>query len=135
MVTISAETTLKGELKSKGRLRVDGRIEGDGEVDGTVMLSERGRWTGNIAADIVVIQGTVEGDVTGWTKVEVHPKARVKGRLLSPTILIHPGAQINGDLLMRTPAALRLLEDKARNSAEFTAPFEEAEPVRRMAGQ
>lgn len=112
MITITADTTVIGELHSKGRICVDGHVEGHGYIEGMVLLTPHGHWRGSVAADIVIIHGTVDGDIVARAKLELHPQARVTGNVASPAILIKPGARISATVLTRATAPLRLVEDK-----------------------
>lgn len=116
-MTIPAGTTFKGELHSDGRLKVDGAVEGHGFIDGVLWLADGSRWKGTIIADIVVVAGTLEGEVVARSKLEIHPNARITGQMTSPSIQIIAGAQITGQLQMRLPEALPHLDDEQKDSA------------------
>ncbi|MEK6747978.1 MAG: polymer-forming cytoskeletal protein [Pseudomonadota bacterium] len=116
-MTIPAGTTFKGELHSKGRLKVDGTMEGHGYIEGVLWLADGSRWKGTITADIVVIAGTVEGEVVARCKLEVLPAARVTGRLTSPSIVILAGARVTGHVHMRLPETLTYQEEAPASQA------------------
>jgi len=113
MITIPADTTLIGEIRSKGRIRVDGRIEGKGEIDGTLLLTRHCVWKGEVTADEIIIEGTVEGDIIARKQVAIHPQAKVRGSIVCPKIEIMQGASFTGSLKMGRPAApIGLIENK-----------------------
>ncbi|MDH4273674.1 MAG: polymer-forming cytoskeletal protein [Gammaproteobacteria bacterium] len=126
-MTIPAGTTFKGELYSKGRIKVDGNMEGHGHIDGVLWLADGSRWKGTITADVVVIAGTVEGEVVARSKLEVLPPARIIGRLTSPSIVILAGARVTGQLHMRLPEALTYRGNDAATIED--APTTEVEAI------
>jgi cytoskeletal protein CcmA (bactofilin family) len=87
-----------GNLKGKEDLFVRCKVVGDCDIQGMVLLSPGSYWLGNITADVVIINGTVEGNITARTKLELRDAARVRGNLISPMIAISQGAKIYGDL-------------------------------------
>lgn len=111
VMTIPKDTVLKGDLKSKGKINVDGQFDGGGIVEGSVLVSRFGTWNGNIVADVVVIEGTVKGNIVGKQKVLMLSHARVDGTVYSANIHMDEGASITGKLQMKTPAPLGLQID------------------------
>ena len=65
-----------------------------------VVLSEQGRWIGNITANSAVISGEVRGDITVREKLELTVSARVAGRITSPVLAIEEGAIHQGEIRM-----------------------------------
>ena len=119
MMTVSSDTTIIGALRSKGRIKVDGRVEGDGEVDGMVLLSPDSYWKGSVSADIVIVEGTVDGDILARNKLEIHPNARINGRLFSPMIFIGNGARVTGDVRMKGIGTLHMLTDQSEEPIDL----------------
>ena len=131
MIIISADTTLKGELRSKGRIKVDGRVEGEGQIDGILTLSRQSYWKGALAADIVIVEGTVDGDITAHSKLEIHSNATVNGAIISPTVTIRQGAKVTGRMRMRGANRLRLIDEEDQDAEAAKAE----EPPRRIVGE
>ena|SRR5712692_4691466 len=86
-----------GNLKGKEDLFVRCKVVGDCDIQGMVLLSPGSYWLGNITADVVIINSTVEGNVTARIKLELRDAARVRGTLTSPMIAISQGAKVYGD--------------------------------------
>ncbi|HEY6334235.1 MAG TPA: polymer-forming cytoskeletal protein, partial [Blastocatellia bacterium] len=53
-----------------------------------------------IEVGICVIHGTVQGDVTATTRVEIHRSGKVNGDLVTPALLVEEGAIFNGSVKM-----------------------------------
>ncbi len=117
---ISRGTTLKGDVHFSGELQVEGRIEGNiiAEAEGAakVVLAEKGVVKGEIRAPIVVINGTVQGDIYAAKHLELAAKAVVDGNVNYQLIEMVKGAQVNGNLvyLGAQPASADMPEQAAK---------------------
>jgi len=76
---IGPGSLIKGDLHSRGTLRIDGNVEGNIRSDSTVIIGEKGMVKANVTAALVVIGGTVHGNVHGREKVEVLSTGRMYG--------------------------------------------------------
>lgn len=117
-MTVTQETIIAGAFKSKGNVRFEGRLEGGGEVEGLLLISQRAKWKGNMVADIVIVEGSVRGDVVARDKLIVLNGAIIVGNLYSPNIQIHPGARITGGMQMNVTPPAALLASPARYRAQ-----------------
>lgn len=113
-MTITQDTIISGGLKTKGNVRFEGRLEGGGQIYGLLLIAEPAKWKGNAVADIVVIEGSIIGEVVAREKLIVLNGARVVGNLYSPSIQIAPGAKITGSMKMKQPPPPELLANPAR---------------------
>jgi cytoskeletal protein CcmA (bactofilin family) len=95
---LEGQSVFVGNLHGKKDLFVRGKVLGDCDIQGMVLLGPDSYWLGNIVADNVIINGTVEGDVTARVTLEVRGAARIQGNLTSPSIAISKTAKINGAL-------------------------------------
>jgi len=111
LMTITGNSTFKGEFRSQGKVKLEGRVEGGGLVDGTLLLSPSAVWIGNIVADIVIVEGTVEGNIVARQKLLLLANARVTGKLYSSCVHMEEGAKFTGMLQMKSPAPLGLIND------------------------
>jgi len=112
-------TEITGDLVFSGGLHVDGTIKGNVVAEeGTtalLILSEFGRIEGEVTVPNMVLNGEIVGDVFGSTRVELAPKARVKGSVYYNLIEMAIGAEVNGGLV-HEPNGSKLpkqLEDKS----------------------
>jgi cytoskeletal protein CcmA (bactofilin family) len=106
---IGAQTRIDGDVEfGAGGLHLDGRINGnvtgDAELTATLVVSEQGCIDGSVKVANVILYGVVKGDLEVARRVELGPKARVLGNVSYETIETAVGAQINGQLIHRTPA-------------------------------
>ena len=63
----------------------------------------------------MVLNGEIVGDVYGTSRVELAPKARIKGNVYYSLLEMSIGAEVNGGLLHRplNTSPQRVLEDKS----------------------
>ena len=82
------------KIISQGTLQVDGEIEGD--VGGAeVIIGEQGRVTGTVAAERVIVRGTISGVIRGMT-VTLQSSSHVEGDIHHMSLAIEQGAEFDG---------------------------------------
>jgi len=111
LLTITSNTMLKGEIRHKGNLKLEGRVEGGGLVEGTLLISTSAVWVGNIVADIIIVEGTVEGNIVARQKLLVLAKARITGKVYCSSVHMEEGVEFTGSMQMKLPAPLGLTSD------------------------
>lgn len=116
---IGHDSRFIGRLEGSDNTIVNGTFEGDCDIDGVVVLSEQGRWIGNISAVSAVISGEVRGDITVRDKIELTASARVAGRITSPVLAIEEGAIHQGEIRMtREGEVIQFKERRQRDGRE-----------------
>lgn len=96
----SAPSILSGNLTISGNLTCDGEIQIDGTVEGDVKcarltVGESGHIRGSVITDVALIRGSVSGEIRAG-KVHMTASSRVYGDVLHETLMIEPGALIEG---------------------------------------
>ena len=106
---IGPKTRINGDVEFVGGFHLDGYINGNvvGETGSGAILSvsEEGCIEGSVIAPNVLLNGTVKGSIDAGDRVELGSKARVLGNVHYAVIETAVGAQINGKLIHRGPAA------------------------------
>ena len=105
---IGASLRFKGELHADEDLQILGFIEGSITHTKYLTIAPEGRVKANIKGHIVVVEGTVEGDVIGDTSVAITQTGHMKGDIRSPSISINDGAELNGKVAMDPPKPIRV---------------------------
>ena len=100
---IAADSIWSGTLRSHGSLQVFGQVEGDLAASNEIYVAEGAHVNARIAAQVVVVAGSVEGTVECGVRLEVLPTGRVSGDVTAPSLVVHEGAAIEGDLRMQAP--------------------------------
>ena len=93
-------TTFKGDVIATKSLRVDGVLVGNIKDAANVIIGETAQVKGNINANYVVIDGTVEGNITANDSIELLNKSRVTGDLTTTILSINEGAKFKGKSLI-----------------------------------
>jgi cytoskeletal protein CcmA (bactofilin family) len=99
---IAHGSRIEGHFIFSEGLRVDGEVIGDiraGDAQASILvISETASVNGQIHADHVIINGTVNGPVYASELLELQPKARIAGDIHYKALEMHQGAVISGQL-------------------------------------
>jgi hypothetical protein len=80
--TIGSSVLLKGELTSSEDLTVDGQVEGRIDLpEHSLTIGPNANIKANIAARIVLVFGTVTGNITAHEKIDLRRGASVEGAM------------------------------------------------------
>jgi cytoskeletal protein CcmA (bactofilin family) len=93
----------KGELHAEEELLIKGKIEGSITHTQRLTVCAEGVVKASIRAQMIAVEGTVEGDLQADKNVHVKESARVNGNIRSPSVSIVEGAQFNGNIVMEPP--------------------------------
>ena len=99
---IARSARLVGNLSFDDQLHINGRVEGDVTASGensTVVVCDSGVVKGEIRAPNVIIDGLVEGDVFGTSRVELAARARVVGDVHYNLVEMQLGSVVNGQMV------------------------------------
>jgi cytoskeletal protein CcmA (bactofilin family) len=107
---IGKTASVQGDVEFSGGLHIDGRITGSvratAGAPAALSVSEHGVIDGSVEAPSVVLNGRVNGDITGSQRVILGAKARVQGNVHYSVIEMALGAEISGRLVPSTAAAV-----------------------------
>lgn len=82
------------KIITQGTLQVDGEVEGD--VRGNeIIIGEKGKVTGTVAAERVIVRGKISGVIRGMT-VTLQSSSRVEGDIHHMSLAIEQGAEFDG---------------------------------------
>lgn len=93
---ISEGCKIEGVLSGAGNFLVNGEIDGVCDIEGSVTLASNGLWKGTIKASVIIVAGTVEGDVIATGRVEISNTAKIKGTISGEEIAVAEGAVVDG---------------------------------------
>ncbi len=101
---IAVGTEIRGDVHFSGRLHLDGKVEGALRGDGPhamLTLSENAVVSGEVQAPHIVIDGTINGDVSAGERLELASNARIEGNVYYKMLEMSAGARINGKMVHR----------------------------------
>jgi cytoskeletal protein CcmA (bactofilin family) len=88
---------VRGEVQSAADLVIEGRVDGPVWGDGqSVTVAVSATVTGDILARRIIVLGRVAGTMVASGLVEIHPSARVVGRVLATAFVLSDGATFDG---------------------------------------
>jgi cytoskeletal protein CcmA (bactofilin family) len=91
---IGEDLTIRGNITSKGEIQVDGEIEGDIRC-GSLLLGDKSKVTGGVAAEDVVVRGHIVGSIRG-VRITLQGQSVVEGDVFYQSLAIEQGASFEG---------------------------------------
>jgi cytoskeletal protein CcmA (bactofilin family) len=114
---IGKSVVIKGELSGSEDLYLDGEVEGSIELrDHSLTVGPNGHVRANINAKEVIVQGKVEGNISGTDRVELRKSAVQVGDIATQRIVIEDGAYFKGGIDIRKD------KDKDQTPRRETSP-------------
>ena len=92
---------VEGSIKGDQELLVEGRVKGDITLPkNTVTVGKDGKVDATIEAKVIIVEGSVEGDLKGGEQVEIRRSGNVLGNIIAPRVGLEDGAQFKGNIDM-----------------------------------
>lgn len=93
---------IEGTLEFTQTFRVDGEFKGKILRSDRLVVGEKGRVSGELEVNALVVYGSVEGKVRVKGVLEVHPKGRISGdiHLAVPALSVLEGGIVEGTLAL-----------------------------------
>ena len=92
--------SLEGKIDSEGIFHLDGNVQGEINHRGTLIIGETAVIKGKVEATTVILNGTLEGEVTAKERLEIHPSGKLFGNILTPIFVIQNGGIFEGNCRM-----------------------------------
>ncbi|MEI2617924.1 MAG: polymer-forming cytoskeletal protein [Thermomicrobiales bacterium] len=100
---VSANSSWSGTLRSEGSIQIFGTIEGDLTASDEIYVAEGATVDAHIRARTIIVAGAVTGTIECLGRLEVMPSGSISGDVTSPTLIVHEGATVEGDVKMQSP--------------------------------
>ena len=110
--TIGRSITIRGDVTGDEDLLIQGRV--DGSIDlkqHAVTIGGEGEVKASIVGRVVIVEGSVEGNINSEEQVVLRSSARVKGDITAPRLVLEDGARFRGGVDMGEDA------DRTRSSS------------------
>ncbi len=108
---IGRDAKFKGELTFDSSLKVLGLLEGVIRAGGEVTIGDGGLIKGDVEANTIVVEGTVEGDLTAKNKLHLTAKARVIGDVTAASLTVAEGATFIGHCRVGSEAIAKAMSE------------------------
>jgi cytoskeletal protein CcmA (bactofilin family) len=112
-------TRITGNLVFEGPCRIEGEVEGEVSAKDTLTVGETAVVNARVQGTMIVIHGTVTGDVVAATRLEIRAPGKIIGDVTTPSLVVNEGAVLEGRCSMRAAAAS---EETRATSAIVAAP-------------
>jgi len=91
----------EGNLSFNGVVRISGIVTGSIYSNDTLVISEAAVINADINANIILISGTVKGNIKATSRVEIRKPARFEGTITSPSLIVEEGVIFHGVTKMK----------------------------------
>ena len=116
---IGKNTIVKGDVHYRGGLHIEGKVQGnliaESNEKTVLIVSEKGCVEGDVKGPVVILNGTIEGDVYSTTTLEMAQHAKVKGNVYYKLLEMEVGAEVNGSLIHQSVSASTIKEKISQN--------------------
>jgi cytoskeletal protein CcmA (bactofilin family) len=113
---IGPKVSIKGNLTGEEDLLIEGSLEGKIEMRRhSVTIGKKGQVKADIYGKIIVIEGTVEGNLYGEEQLIVRQSGTVRGNIVSPRVALEDGSNFMGsiDMSPKEQATATTIPDKS----------------------
>jgi cytoskeletal protein CcmA (bactofilin family) len=93
---IAEDVEITGMIKSAGSVRLDGKLDGELNCTGDAVIGKSAVIKGNLVANAVTIEGTINGNVIASDRIEMKSSARVTGDIKSKRLSVEDGVTFVG---------------------------------------
>jgi cytoskeletal protein CcmA (bactofilin family) len=100
---LAPDINFSGTLRFKKPLMIKGTFRGEIDAAGDLYIDEKAEVTARVHANMVSIKGTVVGNVSANTRVELFESASVDGDITAPDVIMESGCRFNGICTMKSP--------------------------------
>ena len=117
---IGENTTFTGKFSGGENMLVLGHVKGEGDACKVVVIGSSGRWDGKLNADVVIVEGKVNGDIVAREKIELLSGSKVMGNLSCPVVAMETGAIHDGHIEMNSTTQVKHFEEKRDNPTNIS---------------
>ncbi|MBP5297397.1 MAG: polymer-forming cytoskeletal protein, partial [Bacteriovoracaceae bacterium] len=90
----------EGNLSFNGIARIAGMVSGSIFSNDTVIISEGAVINADIHANVILMSGTVKGNIKAISRVEIIRPARFEGTITTPSLIVEEGVIFHGTTKM-----------------------------------
>jgi cytoskeletal protein CcmA (bactofilin family) len=91
---------IKGRISGNGNVIILGGLDGEFNLRGRVKIAQPAKIKGEVKADIISVNGNVQGKLSAQQQLHLEQTARIEGQIITPKLSIAEGATFNGKITM-----------------------------------
>ncbi|MGD8992342.1 MAG: polymer-forming cytoskeletal protein [Desulfobacterales bacterium] len=92
--------TIKGRISGNGNVIILGGLDGEFNLRGRVKIAQQAKIKGDVKADVISVNGNVQGKLAALQRLHLDQTARIEGQIITPKLSITEGASFNGEITM-----------------------------------
>jgi cytoskeletal protein CcmA (bactofilin family) len=100
--TLSSGVSIKGSVKFEKELTLDCEVEGTINSQGRLTVGRQARIKGDIKTRSVIVDGTVDGNITAGERCELRAGCTVNGDIEAPRLVVDEAASFVGSAKIAT---------------------------------
>ena len=104
---ITSGSKIIGTIIADGDIRIDGTVEGEMQCAGKVVIGEKGLIKGTVTCQNAEIMGMLDGKITNSQTLALRATGKIKGDVITQTLIVEPNAQFNGTCQMPANTAAK----------------------------
>ena len=93
---------IKGRVSGNGNIIMLGGLDGEFSLKGRVKIAQPAKIKGAVKADVISVNGNVQGSLVAQERVHLDRTARIEGQINTPSLSITEGASFDGEVTMRS---------------------------------
>ena len=103
--TLSSGVSIKGSVKFQKELTLDCEVEGEINSQGRLTVGKQAKIKGDIKTRSVIVDGTVNGNITAGERCELRAGCTVNGDIEAPRLVVDEAASFIGSAKIATQKA------------------------------
>jgi cytoskeletal protein CcmA (bactofilin family) len=100
--TLSSGVSIKGSVKFQKELTLDCEVEGTINSQGRLTVGKQAKIKGDIKTRSVIVDGTVDGNITAGERCELRAGCTVNGDIEAPRLVVDEAASFVGSAKIAT---------------------------------
>ena len=100
--TLSSGVSIKGTVRFQKELTLDCEVEGTIDSQGRLTVGKQAKIKGNIKTRSVIVDGTVNGNITAGERCELRAGCTVNGDIEAPRLVVDEAASFIGSAKIAT---------------------------------
>src|SRR5262249_54139461 len=97
----------QGKLTFEGTVRIDGKVSGEIFSEDVLVVGEGAQVSAEIEVGVIIVEGSITGNIRAKRAVELHAPARVHGNIEPPSLFVDKGVVFEGHSKMEGLARAR----------------------------
>lgn len=119
---IAGNCIIESNIKTEGDIKIFGKINGSLDVKGNVTVGETGVILGEIKANNIILNGTVEGNVHCANSLKLTSSAKLNGDAYVKKFSSDEGCLFGGKCIMEEMEKLKKKENEIDKNFDMSTP-------------